>query len=1107
MLHRIFILIAAIGVILVGLIFIVPFVLPADTVKTQIEKLITENTGWKIRFGGDVSMSLVPSVRLVAQDIEISPPNHKPILKAQEARFAVGLRALFSGAVDIEEIYFGQPDLTIELAKNGNPVWLPEDASAPVANEPTSTVNETESDTPGTAGGVVRTLVDTLRVERLAIDQANISFGTIGETPSKIQNIVFTASLPNPQGALNVNGSAVLNGEKITLTGTLPAFKNLINTNKGSMSVDLGYKTAKLSTSGPFDLDADIIFDGAVDLNIIDISQITGDALASGVVKATGTLAAGKEQIQLELGQGQFLDTTFATKIQTIIGGARPFVTGSIDLGALNLDTLQPAQSSTPSPSKGASQGGQNTEPDLSGLGGLDADISFSAASIKSGEHKIDNLKGGLILNDGVGELKINEVVAVGGSASARLTADTKVSPLTTYGTLKANNLSISTILALAGQDALVKQLKGLIGTNLVFGFQGLTPNSILNTVNARGTLGISKASMSGLGLASTFNNDPSADRIEDVSLQATIDGFTKPVSVDGQARFRGEVISLGATSDPAALIAGQKAKTSATVSFSKASASFNGDISSSIPAAGTIALKGKSLRALAKWFGTELPSGPGYGRFDIKTGFAASEKKVSLNDLSVVLDDIKGQGSASVLLNDKPDITANISFDLLDVNPYIATPAEGGGGAASGASNSSSAWSSEPIDFSFTNSANLNLTARVNTLKAQGMSVGPLALQTTMRGGKLTADLSEMTFYGGKANAKIVVDAANQTPAITAQLTSNGVQAYPFLRDAAKFERIEGGLDYILNVTTAGNSQADMVAALNGKTSFNFNNGAIRGINIAKAMRSLTGGALNGWNNSASEKTDFSAFTASFDITNGVATNTDLNLVGPLVRVSGEGTIQMPPQTLKYRVDPKIVASLEGQGGSKDLAGFGVPIIIEGPWAKPKIYPDIKGFLQDPAAGLAALKSLGGGFDKIASGNTGEILSALGDDPKGAAIAKAADKIKKEIGVDVSGLLKDGKISKEGGAAAVVGALGGLLGGGSTSSEPIDAAPLQVGQIPVPRAKPRTSSVASSPVADIVKQAVNPNSNGQNGEPNLPVAVPQEAEQLIKGIGGLFGR
>jgi len=1111
MLRRIFLLVAAIGLILAGLIFIVPFALPANTIKNQIEKLIFDNTGWRIRFGGDVTMALIPSVRLVAKDIEVSPPGHKPILKADEARFAVGLQALFSGAVDIEEVYLNRPDLTVELGASGNPVWLPEET--PSGTSPATPAGSPSSTNPaqdGAGDDIVRALVETLRVQRLAIDDATIRFGTIDTPLTEIRNITFAAALPDPQGALNIDGSATFEGDVITLKSELPAFKNLVNTSKGSMRVEIAYKNAKLLTNGTFDLHGATKFDGTIGVDIADISQIAGaDTLAPGVVKANGTVVAGQNRVEIIFAQSQFMGTTFASNIVVETDRVRPLVTGAINLGALDIDTLQPASINTAPPSANSGSKKNRAAPDLSGARAIDANLSFSIASIKTGPHLVENLKGGLILNDGVAEFKINELTAAGGVASLTLNADTKAAPLVTFGSLGTRDLSVATLLALAGQDQNAKQVKGLLGSDLQFGFQGLAIDEITHTLNARGYIDISRASVSGLGLASTFN-DPAADTADAISLRATIDGLSNPLSLKGAARWRGETIRLEVSTNPGALIAGQKAKTRANVSLSKVTATFTGDVSSAIPASGTIAIQGKSLRALASWLGSELPPGNGYGRFDIKTGFSADEKKIALNDLSVTLDDIKGNGNAKVLLGTIPDITANISFDLLDVNPYIATPASAAGGSNGAPNNSSTAWSREPIDFSFMRAANLDLTARVNTLKAEGLSVGPLSLKTTMRGGKLTADLGEMQFYGGLASAKVVVDAANPTPTLAAKLSAKGVQAYPFLRDAAQFERIECGLDYGLDVTTSGNTQAAIVSALNGQTSFNFRDGAIRGINIAKVMRSLTGGALNGWNTAASEKTDFSAFNASFDIPNGVATNRDLNLVGPLVRVSGEGIVQMPPQTLKYRINPKVVASLQGQGGKQDLAGFAVPIIIEGPWAKPKIYPDIKGFLQDPAAGLATLRSLGGGFEQIASGKTGDLLGALGSDPKGAAVAKVGEALKNKTGVDVGGLLKDGKISKEGGAAAVVGALGGLLGGanrGSGGEQPALAlTPLQAGEIPVPRARPGVVQRPASPVTDIVNQVVRPKGANEPNQPGLPVNVPKDADKLIRGLGGLLG-
>ena len=102
---------------------------------------------------------------------------------------------------------------------------------------------------------------------------------------------------------------------------------------------------------------------------------------------------------------------------------------------------------------------------------------------------------------------------------------------------------------------------------------------------------------------------------------------------------------------------------------------------------------------------------------------------------------------------------------------------------------------------------------------------------------------------------------------------------------------------------------------------------------------------------------------------------------------------------SLKFRVDPQVVASLEGQGGNADLKGLGVPIVIAGPWAAPKIYPDIKGILENPAQAYEQLRELGGGLVSLPG------LDQLG---KKAGINGATGS------VPLQGIIKDGKVNKD---------------------------------------------------------------------------------------------
>ena len=141
------------------------------------------------------------------------------------------------------------------------------------------------------------------------------------------------------------------------------------------------------------------------------------------------------------------------------------------------------------------------------------------------------------------------------------------------------------------------------------------------------------------------------------------------------------------------------------------------------------------------------------------------------------------------------------------------------------------------------------------------------------------------------------------------------------------------------------------------------FRDGAIRGLNVAQMIRSLTSGTLSGWQENKQQATDLTQLSASFRIELGKATTSDINLVGPLVRVTGGGTVDLGEKSLALRVEPKLVMTTEGQGRATDPVGLGIPVAIDGPWDEPRIYPDIAGILDNPDAAYARLKEMGKGL------------------------------------------------------------------------------------------------------------------------------------------------
>jgi AsmA protein len=162
----------------------------------------------------------------------------------------------------------------------------------------------------------------------------------------------------------------------------------------------------------------------------------------------------------------------------------------------------------------------------------------------------------------------------------------------------------------------------------------------------------------------------------------------------------------------------------------------------------------------------------------------------------------------------------------------------------------------------------------------------------------------------------------------------------------------------------------------MSGTAFLNFQDGQIRGVNVAQMIRDLTSSMLSGWQEQKSQGsgTDLTQLSASFKIDRGQAQTTDLNLVGPLVKVTGAGTIDLGTKMIGFRVEPKLVMTTEGQGRTSDPVGLGIPVMISGPWSSPKIYPDMQGVLDNPDAAYAKLKQMGQGLFGSAGANLGNL-------------------------------------------------------------------------------------------------------------------------------------
>jgi len=371
------------------------------------------------------------------------------------------------------------------------------------------------------------------------------------------------------------------------------------------------------------------------------------------------------------------------------------------------------------------------------------------------------------------------------------------------------------------------------------------------------------------------------------------------------------------------------------------------------------------SLEGTAKAFGSKQLSLAMDAKGDALPGKHVSSKmngsftfNADKQDFSANLSGglLQSKVKASVAVSDfaKPFIRFNADVDKFDADLYFPPdnkPKNGTAGSATGGKQPE-----KPFDLSALKKLNLQGKLHIGALKAANVKSSNLNINVRARNGVLNVDPLSAKLYDGTLNGSVTVNAAQSRPSFAIKQSLAGINVGPLLKDAAKVGMLDGKGKVMLNVTTRGNTVSALKQALDGSMSLDLHDGAIKGINIAKKLREAQamlgrgGGTTQTQTANQAEQTDFSQLKASFKIRNGVAHNDDLLLMSPLLRVTGNGDIDIGHDSLNYVTKAKLVGSLKGQGGQSNLSGVTVPVRLSGPYSNLKYTLDFGAMVTETA-------------------------------------------------------------------------------------------------------------------------------------------------------------
>ena len=461
------------------------------------------------------------------------------------------------------------------------------------------------------------------------------------------------------------------------------------------------------------------------------------------------------------------------------------------------------------------------------------------------------------------------------------------------------------------------------------------------------------------------------------LDLDLSFAGAGGPLEGKGNLAWQGEKFAFqGLVSPLRALLEERSARLSLKFSGRPIEASYEGVARAAASPAleGKVNVKAPSVAALGAWLGKPASAGRDMGELSFSTAISAADGRVSLPELSATIGETSLTGAVTVdATGARPYVSGALTLSELDFGrlltrgggradpppsdpplaPEAAGPRKGTNADAlkreDGIPRGASAvprgpkraggrrdWADDVIDLTPLGLADADLKVSAERVVYKDLSSGQARLTLALRNRIAKLTLEDMLLYSGRGRGTLTLDGSGEVPVTSADLKLEGVSASPLLRDALGLDWLDGRSTIIVAVAGQGSSERQIVETLNGKVEARTANGSVAGVDVDKLLQNLEHGKLTGLDIGPGEKTQFSDFIATFTVARGVATNQDLRLISPRVRVTGEGTIDLGKRRVEYTVHPKLVGGIAAPGAVLKVKDLEIPVRVEGPWEKP---------------------------------------------------------------------------------------------------------------------------------------------------------------------------
>lgn len=351
----------------------------------------------------------------------------------------------------------------------------------------------------------------------------------------------------------------------------------------------------------------------------------------------------------------------------------------------------------------------------------------------------------------------------------------------------------------------------------------------------------------------------------------------------------------------------------------------------------GSVSAESENAHGFLAWLGLPLKGLAQSAVLGLDAGLSIAKSRAAFKGLAFSLGEMQAKGAVDVQASgERPSVNADLAFNLLDLNIYHRDPRRA-------APDLSTDWTEKALPFDDLKAVDGTVNLTADAFKAGVVEAGASFLKATLADGALVARVESAALFGGKGVLDLSLAHGKPTQ-VKIGLDVAGVAAQSFLDKAFGVSFLSGPADLTLDLTTAGESPAQLISTLAGSASLQLRNGSINGIDLAARVGLLKTGDAEGWGLSAEEATVVTSATAAATFADGIAVLKDTRIGAAGVDADITGQVDL----LRRAVDLKVAP---GEGLPLPVAAS-----VTGPWDKPKL-----------SAGIATENGLPDETEKVA--------------------------------------------------------------------------------------------------------------------------------------------